>query len=154
MPRYTLNCVGFEQAQQASIAAILDLADSALSHSWNIIESTESDVVLINMQEETGQQLISEYSSLPEYRIILVADSSQESFQNYWFLEKKEHAPPSLRVLVDLLNQLGICLDEAEAKQASELRQESVEVHLAGKVEELQEPVEPVELEEQEEQEE
>ncbi|MCK5664353.1 MAG: hypothetical protein KAI17_12765, partial [Thiotrichaceae bacterium] len=92
MPNYTIHCAGFDQAQQGSIAAILDLADSALSDSWNITESTESDIVMINMQDEKDPKLVSEYDSLAEYRIILVAENSQESFQNYWFLEKKEHA--------------------------------------------------------------
>ncbi|NOR80422.1 MAG: hypothetical protein GQ529_06255 [Methyloprofundus sp.] len=130
MPNYTIHCADFDQAQQLSIAAILDLADSALNDSWNITESTESDIVMINVQGEKGPKLVSEYDSLAEYRIILVAENSQESFQNYWFLEKKEHAPPSLRMLVDLFNQVGTCLVEAAASASEGLEnyEESTEL--------------------------
>ena len=146
MPRYTIHCAGFEQVQLASMGAIFDLAHSALSHSWSITESHNSDVVMINMQEENAQQLLAEYDKLADYRIILVADNSQDSFQNYWFLEKKQHAPPSLRGLVDLLNQVAICLGEAEAKQAQE---EPVELEQQDEVEDvpvIQEQEEPPEI--------
>jgi len=151
MSNYTIHCVGFEQTQQASIAAILDLADSALNHSWSITESTESDIVMINMQKEEIQQLDAQYNNLPEYRIMLVADHSRESFQNYWFLEKKEQAPPSLRVLVDLLNQVGICLDEAAVKQVQDNHEEPVEVVVSGDTADFPvQVVEPEQLDTQE----
>jgi len=134
MPRYTIHCAGFEQVQLASMGAIFDLAHSALSHSWSITESHDSDVVMINMQEENAQQLLAEYDKLADYRVILVADNSQDSFQNYWFLEKKQHAPPSLRVLVDLLNQVAICLDEAEVNQP---QKESVELEQKNEVDDM-----------------
>lgn len=89
MSNYTIHCAGFDRAQKNSIAAILDLADSALNHSWTMAEGNDSDIVMINMADEDRQQLDLQYDKLAKYRIILVAENPQEQFQGYGFLKKK-----------------------------------------------------------------
>jgi len=119
MPYYTIHYAGFDQTQQASIAAVLDLADSLLTHSWNIVDNNKTDIVMINMIDNKGQQLISEYKDVPDIGIIIVAGNSQPDFHNYWFLEKKQHAPPSLKKLADLLNEVGSQLQEVVKSEPS-----------------------------------
>ncbi|MGR9051261.1 MAG: hypothetical protein ACU84J_01295 [Gammaproteobacteria bacterium] len=123
MTRYTIRCIGFDEQQTDTISAIVDLAGSALINEWTFTETEDSDVVLINMNSELGKQAFSTHQGvLPDYRIILSAESSDENMQGYWFLTKKTMAPPSLRELTELFNQIGTFLS-----QLVEEKQESVE---------------------------
>lgn len=114
MAPYTLSCIGFDAQQCDSISAVLDLASSALNDIWQFSDAPETDVVLINMNEAMGQQLLSAQRQLmPDYRIIIVAKAANDSMKQYWFLTQKPSGPPSLRETVSLLNQVAVCLSQA-----------------------------------------
>lgn len=119
--QYTIRCAGFEPNQQASISAILDLADSALSSIWIIIDSTDSDVLMINMDSEAGQQVFSgEKNNRPRYRFILATEATPDSeLDQYWVLTQNSNDPPSLKELTKLLNDVAEVLNH-EAKMILE----------------------------------
>lgn len=121
MNRYTIRCVGFDEQQVESISAIVDLAGLALNDAWSFSDSEDSDVVLINMNSEAGKQMFSaQTEGLPDYRLILSAEAIDERLQDYWFLTKKNTAPPSLRELIDLFNQIGAFLSQLAEKTEEE----------------------------------
>ncbi|MDD5275724.1 MAG: hypothetical protein PHR16_06550 [Methylovulum sp.] len=118
MRRYTIKYVGFDLSQQEAISAILDLAESALTDTWLVTDDPDSDIAMINLDASDGQQLLTaELQLRPAYRIILVAEHNGMEIDTCWFLAKKHQAPPSLRELNTLLNEIAIVL--AEAAQAA-----------------------------------
>lgn len=120
MTIYTFHYVGFNSQQQEAISAILDLADSALTCSWNPITDEGSDVIMVNLDAEDGQRLYqTELQNRPIYRIIAVTEDTSKANQDGWFLCKKPYAPPSLKEFAVLLNELAILLaDETNANTA------------------------------------
>lgn len=122
MANYTIHCLGFDAQQQASIEAIMDLATSALKSAWKIIEHSSSDVLMINLDAENNEKLLLEQQKIADYRIVYVAEDSEKNTGKRWFLTKKKQGPPSLKELVELLNQVDICL-----QKASEPEQEAIE---------------------------
>ncbi len=144
MPNYTIRCVGFEPQQQASIVAILDLAGSALNSSWIIIDHIDSDIIMINMDGETESEDRNDHQETPSYRIIMVAEKTEQNSNDYWFLAKKEHGPPSLRELIQLLNQVDICLLEASEKKPLKITEPKKVVELEEVTEiEIENKIEP-----------
>ncbi|NOQ64311.1 MAG: hypothetical protein GQ582_07350 [Methyloprofundus sp.] len=146
MAEYTIHCAGFEEAPSALISVVLGLAERALDHSWSIDESegVVSDVVMIHVDGENALQLIAAYQNFDDYRLILVGEDLPADYQDYWFLEKREESPPSLKLLVSLLNQVGACLVEAEVSESVEAEvSEPVEAEASELVEaEVSEPEE------------
>lgn len=119
MSSYTISCLGFDAPQQDSIAAILALASSALNDTWHFADTLESDMVFINMDADNGTRNLSERRMLlPDYRIILVAPQCDDNMKGFWFLNKKPGAPPSLKATVNLLNQVAVCLSQAQENAA------------------------------------
>lgn len=108
--QYTIKYAGFEIQQQEAISAILDLADSALNNTWLIIETEDCDVLLINLDSESGQAVfIAEKGNRPAYRFILATEIPPDNdLEQYWFLTKKPYAPPSLKELTKLLNEVAV----------------------------------------------
>lgn len=121
MTHYSIKCVGFDLPQQESISAILDLADSALTSIWRVSEAEDTDVLLINLEAENAlQTLATAQQNRPAYRIVLVgAVPLEKDADNYWFLAKKSHAPPSLKELIKLFNQIESVLAEAALAQTA-----------------------------------
>lgn len=114
MTRYTYQYLSFNSQQQDSIEAILALAESALSCAWHVVEHGDSDVLLVNLDTEQGAQ---DYQTIqqshPAYRIIAVAENPLDTPSAAWFLTKKPSAPPSLKELATLLNEVALVLAEA-----------------------------------------
>jgi len=130
MTQHTLAFLGFDRQEQDSIGAILDLADSALSCAWLITEDLESDVVMINLDAEDGQNIFSlQQQNRPNYRIILVAQDHGSEIDNCWFLTKKRHAPPSLKELAKLLNDVAVVLAEESQQNSANPSLPEIEVN-------------------------
>jgi hypothetical protein len=72
---------------------------------------------MVNIDSEEGQQIFStEQTKRPNYRFILVTESMPyKVIDQYWVLTKKSHAPPSLKELTKLLNEVAEVLGQ-EAK--------------------------------------
>ncbi|MCX7096686.1 MAG: hypothetical protein NTV43_02140 [Methylococcales bacterium] len=122
MPRYTFQYLGFTDQQQEAISAILDLADSALTCDWNVIDHKDSDVIMVNLDSDEGLQLYqAELLNRPIYRIIAVSEEPTKAKQDGWFLGKKTHAPPSLKELAFLLNEVAVVLLEADKRAAEQV---------------------------------
>ncbi len=125
MTRHTIKYIGFNPKQQEAISAILDLADSSLTCTWLITDATDSDVLMINLDADNGQQIFTEQLQIhPAYRIVMVAEHSEIETDKHWFLSKKPYGPPSLKELIKLLNDIAEILTEkaaiAETIQAPE----------------------------------
>jgi len=128
MTQHTFKYFGFERQGQEAISAILDLADSALSSAWLVTEDDGYDVAMIAWNAENGPELLAAQTQrLPGYRIILVAENPQSELAGHWFLGKKTHAPPSLKELTKLLNEISVLLAEAQAA-AGQTPEESASV--------------------------
>jgi len=133
MIQYTIKYAGFDSPQQEAISAILDLADSALTSSWVIIDHTDCDVLMINFDAAEGRDiLMAEKPNRPAWRFVLVTDSpSAIEMDQHWFLAKKRHAPPSLKELTKLLNEVAIVLaEEAVSVLAQAVLRENGEKNL------------------------
>lgn len=115
MSCYTIHCAGFDLPQRKAISAILDLAESALTDEWRIIDNADTHTVMINLDADNGQQLYTEQQNCKPYQIILVSENEQALSNEHWFLLKKPNAPPSLRSITLLFNQISIRLAEAAA---------------------------------------
>lgn len=116
MNRYTLKFLGFNEQQKESVAAILSLADSALNAHWIVTDTADSDAVILNLDNVEGQQIFqAQQLGLPSYRIILVSENPDSDQETYWFLTKKRNAPPSLKELAKLLNEVATVLAETSA---------------------------------------
>lgn len=141
MSNYTIHCIGFEPQQQASIAAILDLAGSSLNSSWNIIDHTGSDIFMVNMNNKSSLKELIEHQDIPDDHIILVSEQPAENSTDHWFLAKKEFGPPSLRELTQLLNQIDVRLLEASMSNFSENTELQIENDVEDQVEEIEEKI-------------
>lgn len=123
MTQYTIKYAGFDQQQRDSISAILDLADSALTSTWLVTENSDSDVAMINLDTEDGQHIFTtQQQNRPAYRIILVAENPEAEIDNYWFLAKKPYAPPSLKELTKLFNEVSVALAGAAEAALTETK--------------------------------
>lgn len=141
MSNYTIHCIGFEPQQQASIAAILDLAGSALNSAWNIIDHADSDTFMVHMNSHSSLKELIEQQDIPNHRIILVAEKPTESNTDHWFLAKKEFGPPSLRELSQLLNQVDARLLEASMSNFSENPDIQIENNVEDQVVDIEEKI-------------
>ncbi len=110
---FTIYSSGFDLQQQESIAAVLDIASSGLNNSWHFIDHVDSDVFMINIDSEEGLQFYSKHKSNSNSQIILVAEENKLNDSNFLFLTLKKQEPPSLRMLVEILNQVEVSLLEA-----------------------------------------
>lgn len=124
MAKYTIYCLGFDSQQTASIEAILYLAASALTSSWQIIDSKNADIVLVNINNGEKYQFDVELNEYPDFRIIWVGKEKPSQFEENWFLAKKDQAPPSLQEFTHLLNQVEVCLQEA-AKENQPIKEKT-----------------------------
>ncbi|NOS89227.1 MAG: hypothetical protein HOP34_11950 [Methylococcaceae bacterium] len=114
MTRHTLHYLGFEAPQQEAIAAILDLAESALTSEWRSVDNQDCDVLIINVDSEDGaHQYQAALRSRPLYQLVAVTEEPSKISPNAWILTKKPHAPPSLKELATLFNEVAIVLAEA-----------------------------------------
>jgi hypothetical protein len=121
MSFYTIQCIGFDSRQQDAISAILNLAESVLTDKWSIRDSADADAMMINLDAANSGQLCAEQRQRRKpYRIILVADNERAASPDNWFLVKKHNAPPSLREISQLLNQVSICLEEEATLEVEE----------------------------------
>lgn len=120
MTRHTLHYLGFEAPQQEAIAAILDLAESALTSEWLSVDNQDCDVLFINVDSDDGaHQYQAALHSRPLYQLVAVTEEPSKIDPNAWILHKKPYAPPSLKELATLLNEVAIVLAEAEQNAAS-----------------------------------
>jgi hypothetical protein len=134
---YTISCIGFDDQEQESISAILDLGHRALNCSWKLIDDRKSNVKIINLDNEAGSKILSEKNNLSSCLVIWVATEEKSDF--HWFLRKKKGAPPSLKELTQLLNEIELTLNESTA--------EAIDLV---KITEPEETIQPVMLEEKE----
>jgi hypothetical protein len=134
---YTISCIGFDDQEQESISAILDLGHRALNCSWKLIDDRKSNVKIINLDNEAGSKIFSEKNNLSSCLVIWVATEEKSDF--HWFLRKKKGAPPSLKELTQLLNEIELTLNESTA--------EAIDLV---KITEPEETIQPVMLEEKE----
>jgi hypothetical protein len=132
---YTISCIGFDDQEQESISAILDLGHRALNCSWKLIDDRKSNVKIINLDNEAGSKIFSEKNNLSSCLVIWVATEEKSDF--HWFLRKKKGAPPSLKELTQLLNEIELTLNESTA--------EAIDLV---KITEPEETIQPVMLEE------
>ena len=108
---YTISCIGFDEQERESISAILGLGYMALNCSWKIVDGTECEVRIINVESEAGKALLAEKDSFPSYSAIWVATQPHSDVE--FFLEKEKKSPPSLRELTQLLNKIELLLNES-----------------------------------------
>ena len=114
MTTYTFRYIGFAAQQQEAISAILDLADSALTCQWQAVDGQDSDVVMVNLDGDEGCQYYEAGQNGRDiYRIIAVSEEQSKANPQCWFLYKKPLAPPSLKELTVLLNEVAVVLAEA-----------------------------------------
>lgn len=117
MSHYTIQCAGFDQPQQDAMSAVLDLAESALTDQWRILDSEDTSTVMINLDADNGQQICADQLQKRQpYQIILITEDQQALSNDHWFLLKKPDATPSLRSITQLLNQVSVRLAEEAEK--------------------------------------
>lgn len=120
MSHYTIQCAGFDQPQQDAMSAVLDLAESALTDQWRILDSEDTSTVMINLDADNGQQICADQLQKRQpYQIILITEDQQALSNDHWFLLKKPDATPSLRSITQLLNQVSVRLAEEAEKTIS-----------------------------------
>jgi hypothetical protein len=118
LTRWSFTTLGFTEAEQSNLLAILTLSERALKAEWTFTPVMESaHVILVSLHTGAGREF---WRQCPQdHRFVACSQNNDEGGEARWKLRLPPQAPPSRQALLQLFNALDEFLAQAAPERAS-----------------------------------